>query len=425
MRLHLPAWAQNMRDPGVLPLRAPHGHPRAQGDWDAHFSHCLSTGGWTLVDSERSLWLSPCKTCALAIYVDDTLLGGPPQSAKDYMAAIGKLVDMGMVDNISRFLGTNYHLDFKGDLITVALFQPEYAALLLGRYKRDRNIDGPLKKVDTPIVMEDLEVQFGDEPGPGALQAATQIGGLLLLVRSSKPDMYFAVGFLSRYTNSCSPAAAKRLHRVMEFLESTLHHGVTWVIDAKDRQQLRAKFFVDADHGGCVETARSTQGFNFFLSGGRTKALLDSRSQRQDNTAKSTPEAEAVAGANCLQQSLPLLAAAEEMFNQSMPLDLLTDNDAARAAFNQGYSRKLRYLKKHQRVSLGFVKDVLDRFGFTGRVDSDRNNSDLHTKHLNKILFQRHCDDMGIRDCSQYLASIPKKGRAGEAKANKKRGQTW
>eukprot|EP00931_Biecheleriopsis_adriatica_P065039 TRINITY_DN3965_c1_g1_i1.p1 TRINITY_DN3965_c1_g1~~TRINITY_DN3965_c1_g1_i1.p1 ORF type:complete len:1301 (-),score=320.83 TRINITY_DN3965_c1_g1_i1:1146-5048(-) len=424
MRHHLPKWAQNMDDPVVLLLRALYGHPRAGGDWDAHFSQCLTNAGWTLIDSERSLWLSPCKTCVLAVYVDDTLLGGPPKEAKEHMAAIGKLVDMGMVDRISRFLGTNYHLDFRGSTVTVAFFQPEYAALLLTRYKRDRNIDGPLKHVDTPIVMEDLEVQFGDELGPGATQAATHIGGLLFLVRSSRPDMYFAVGFLSRYTNKWSLAAAKRLHRAMEFLESTLHHGVSWVIDMADRDCLRAQLFVDADHGGCVDTARSTQGFNFFLTGNNTKALLDSRSQRQDNTAKSTPEAEAVAGANCLQQATPLLAAAEEMFGSSLPLDLLTDNDAARAAFQQGYSRKLRYLKKHQRVSLGFVRDLMEKLGLVGRIDSDKNNSDVHTKPLSKVSFQKHCDDMGVKDCKEYLSSIPRRGRAGEAKATAKRGQT-
>ena len=76
------------------------------------------------------------------------------------------------------------------------------------------------------------------------------------------------------------------------------------------------------------------------------------------------------------------------------------DNDAANVSFTQGYSRKLRYMRKHQRVSLGFIKDGLDGTGGEVlRVDTDKNNSDLHTKPLGRVAFEKHREAMGVVQC--------------------------
>ena len=57
---------------------------------------------------------------------------------------------MGRVHPIGRFLGTNYKIGVAGDVVTVGITQPEYAALLVQRYKKDLGSTGPLKVVATP-----------------------------------------------------------------------------------------------------------------------------------------------------------------------------------------------------------------------------------------------------------------------------------
>ena len=95
LRHKLPEHARNMSDPVVRLLKALYGHPRAGGDWDHHFTQLLKGGGWNLIEDEKSLFLSPCGQCVLAIYVDDLLCGGPVKETHRYMDDISRLVRMG------------------------------------------------------------------------------------------------------------------------------------------------------------------------------------------------------------------------------------------------------------------------------------------------------------------------------------------
>ena len=64
------------------------------------------------------------------------------------------------------------------------------------------------------------------------------------------------------------------------------------------------------------------------------------------------------------------------------PPSLLTDYDAARAAMKNGYSHKMRYLKKTQRICLGFIGDAFQEACTVERVETDDNDADLHPKPL-------------------------------------------
>ena len=131
----------------------------------------------------------------------------------------------------------------------------------------DMGYAGPLRKVDTPITTGDVEDKLGDKPGRLVESALTHFGGLLYLARSSRPDLAYAVGFLTRYAANWSEAFDVRLKRVFEYLESTVDHGITWTLMRPDAGYMSMKVFCDADHGGCADTARSTTGWNAFFVG--------------------------------------------------------------------------------------------------------------------------------------------------------------
>ncbi|CAK0821170.1 unnamed protein product, partial [Prorocentrum cordatum] len=341
MRHHLPKRAMSRKDPVVRLLRALYGFPRSGGDWGAHFARALRNAGWKSVEGEKSLWISPCGMCVMVMYVDDLVLGGPERPARMHLDKVGRLVELGRLGPLKRFLCTQCAMQVKGGVAVVVFSHPEYTSLLIEHFKRQFNIGGPLKAAATPTAAEDLEAQCGHETGPGAKHAAMHIGGQLFLARSSRPDILFAVGFVSRYAAKWSNAAAKRLRRIFEYPESTLRYGIRWTIYNKDVHDIGLRVFVDADHGGCEETARSTSRWNVLAVGRNTSALIDWCSRRQGSTAKSAPEAEVVAGADALQASFPLWAAAEDIFNRDMFFHAHVDNDAAHVSFTQGYSRKL------------------------------------------------------------------------------------
>ncbi len=80
-----------------------------------------------------------------------------------------------------------------------------------------------------------------------------------------------------------------------------------------------------------------------------------------------------------------------------MLLKLHTDSESAESNFKSGYSRKLRYLRKHQRVSLGFIGGEVSSGNVEVlRTPTDTNNTDIHTKPLDRVKFRRHAEAMGM-----------------------------
>ena len=193
-----------------------------------------------------------------------------------------------------------------------------------------------------------------------------------------------------------------RRKRVFEYLVTTADHGITWTLMRPDAGYMSMTVFCDADHGGCADTARSTNGWNaFFVGSAGTQALVDWTSRRQAAAAKSTGEAEVVAGSECMGGAMPLAAAASDIFGETIPFELDTDSDSdsARVTFENGYSCKLRYLRKNQRISIAFVCVLEAIMGNVTRVDSKDNNADIHTKPLSAILFNEHKADLGVKWC--------------------------
>ena len=92
-----------------------------------------------------------------------------------------------------------------------------------------------------------------------------------------------------------------------------------------------------------------------------TVKIANLASRRQAATARSTGETEVVAGADCVHSTFPIAAVFEEFVSQQLLFQLCTDSNSARTVFVNGYSRKFRYIKKNQRVCLGFVSDSLEK----------------------------------------------------------------
>ncbi len=78
-------------------------------------------------------------------------------------------------------------------------------------------------------------------------------------------------------------------------------------------------------------------------------------------------------------------------------LQCLQDNVAAIRDMEVGYSKKLRYLRRHHRLSLGLLRDSLDREGVEGEhVVSAENTSDVMTKAQPKDAFNKCVVSMGM-----------------------------
>ena len=156
--------------------------------------------------------------------------------------------------------------------------------------------------------------------------------------------------------------------------------------------------YIDADHAGCSDTSRSTSGWAIYaIQSGGAVALLGWSSRRQQAVARSTGEAEVVAGGDALQYMLGYHPTIEHMFNRRLGSKVWTDSESARLSYNLGYSRKMRHLRKHHRVSVAFIKEALEQLGTkAARVDAADNPADIFTKPLPKSPFLKHVLGLGM-----------------------------
>lgn len=120
------------------------------------------------------------------------------------------------------------------------------------------------------------------------------------------------------------------------------------------------------------------------LTAQNTRLSLNWWSRLQGSTARSTPDAEVTAlDDSTFAGGLPLLTFFEYLTGTEIPFDALTDNEGARQVTESGASKRLAYMKRTQRVSIGALYECYQHPTRTiGRIESKKNGSDILTKPL-------------------------------------------
>ena len=309
---------------------------------------------------------------------------------------------------------------------TLDISQPGYTCMLIEQYRELFEFNGAFRSFKTPA--EDHDVSFlgtgpdADTVGAHAAGAPRLVGGLLYLVRCSRPDCSFVAGKLGRWTTRWTEGCEKVLHRLMCYLYHTRDHKLRMTGRDDVNSSMFIVAFTDADHAGEVATSHSTSGACLFImdTSCKMRCLIGWRSKKQNVTAFSTGEAEAVATAELVKTLLlPCLGT----FDNFMPLPALALGDASvvERCLQAGWSKNMRYLRKHQRVSISLLHDVFhgDRALATfGHTSSETNVAGIFTKALPVASVRKHVSFLGI----EQIASLPnseadtsKTDRGGEA----------
>ena len=90
------------------------------------------------------------------------------------------------------------------------------------------------------------------------------LGSVMWGQLATRPDLSFTVSLLSRFQANPGPEHWKALLHVVGYIKNTLDYGLTYSRDS----ELFPTAFVDADHGGCRDTYRSTSGYVFTMASG-------------------------------------------------------------------------------------------------------------------------------------------------------------
>ncbi|POM75106.1 Retrovirus-related pol Polyprotein, partial [Phytophthora palmivora] len=113
------------------------------------------------------------------------------------------------------------------------------------------------------------------------------VGALMHLMTSNRPDIAFAVGYVSHFMENPQVEHWIAVKRIFRYLQGTKSHGIRFSpgkdIDFQD--------FSDVDWAGDLSDRKSTSGYLFQVAGGP----ISWGSKKQSSVSLSTSEAEYIA----------------------------------------------------------------------------------------------------------------------------------
>nr|GEW54283.1 putative reverse transcriptase, RNA-dependent DNA polymerase, Gag-polypeptide of LTR copia-type [Tanacetum cinerariifolium] len=151
--------------------------------------------------------------------------------------------------------------------------------------------------------------------------------GRLLYLQATRPDVTYAVNFLSQFVSDPRQNHLEAAKRVLRYLKGTPRQGI--LLSCEGPTILTA--YCDLDWLGCPFTRRSRTGYLLLFSGG----AISWKTKKQSVVSRSSAEAEYRAMASTISEILWVRWLLKDMQVQlTTPTSLFCDNQAARHIVN-------------------------------------------------------------------------------------------
>ncbi|GKA74077.1 zinc finger, CCHC-type containing protein [Tanacetum coccineum] len=275
--------------------------------------------------------------------------------------------DMGDADII---LGIKIKRENKGIVIT----QSHYIEKILKKFNRE-----DCSPVSTPMdPVEKLKPNTGKPVDQ--LEYSRAIGCLMYAMTSTRPDIAYAVGRLSRFTSNPSRQHWKAITRVFKYLRGTKDYGLSYV-----GYPSVLEGYSDASWINHVEDSSSTSGWVFLLGGG----AISWASKKQTCITSSTMESEFVALAAAGKEAEWLRNLIHEIPiwpKPIAPISIRCDSAPTMArAYSQIYNGKSRHLGVRHSMVRELIRNGVISIEF---VRTQHNLADHLTKGLARDLLE-------------------------------------
>jgi hypothetical protein len=213
------------------------------------------------------------------------------------------------------------------------------------------------------------------------------IGSLMHLANLTRPDLAYAIGQVSRFSQNPGPKHWKGLKRILAYLRKTINHGILY---GGGSNELHG--YVDAEYAGDLENRRSTSGAVFILNSGP----ISWHSRRQTCVALSTTESEFIAAADGTKEAIWLRRLYSELGGPDVAMPLRCDNQGTIALI---HNPMFHQLTKHTNVRFFFVRDAQQE----GKIDinyieTESQLADIFTKALPVPRFEMLRQNLNIRE---------------------------
>ena len=129
--------------------------------------------------------------------------------------------------------------------------------------------------------------------------------GCLRYLTSTRPDILYRVGLISRYMEKPRSSHLKTAKRILHFVKGTTSYGLFY----SSSQNLEIIGYNDSDWAGSLKDRKNTTGFVFFMG----ETTFTWTSKKQSIVALSTCEAEYIVAASCVCHAIWLRKLMEDL----------------------------------------------------------------------------------------------------------------
>jgi transposase InsO family protein len=358
----------------VLRLRkALYGLRQAPRAWNAKLDATLRALGFTRCETEHALYVRRRGKFELivGVYVDDLIVtGARTADIVDFKRGMANRFRMSDLGALSYYLG----IEVKQGDSEMRLRQKAYAEKLVER----AGMAG-CKPCATPME-ERLKLSRNSTATKVDAKMYRSIVGGLRYLTHTRPDIAYAVGYVSRFMEDPREDHWTAVKRLLRYIKGTAEQGIVFPRGG-DKAAPRLIIFSDADMAGDIDGRRSTSGVLVFLG----PAPISWQSLKQKIVALSTCEAEYVAAATGACQGVWLRRLLEEIAGAQAPPMLRVDNQPAIALAKNPV---LHDRSKHIDVKFHFLRSCVDEGKIVIEfVDTNRQLADILTKSLGRLRF--------------------------------------
>jgi hypothetical protein len=317
----------------------------------------------------------------LGVYVDDLVVTGTSlEVITRFKAQMQSMFAMSDLGRLSFYLGIEVHQSST----CITLKQAAYAANLVE--KAGLTDCNPVHVPMEPRLKMSKESK---NPAVDATLYRSIVGSLRYLVHT-RPDITFAVGFVSRFMEAPTTEHWAAVKHLIRYIAGTLHFRCRYERVAGEPRLIG---YSDADYAGDIDDRRSTTGMVFLLRG----SAISWQSQKQKATALSSCEAEYMASTAAACQAVWLRRMLDELLGKKNgATTIFIDNKSAIQLCNNPVFHER---SKHIDTRFHFIREcVQDGKINVEYVPTGEQLADIMTKALPRPRFQELRRKLGIID---------------------------
>ena len=313
--------------------------------WNKKFVAFLIEFRFTCIDSDKCIFIGVVYgfIVYLALYVDDGLVISKSKYAIDKVLHELKCKFEITMGDVNEFIGMEVKRD--REKCTIKINQPEYIKKILAKFGMD--------DANSSYVPAEPGLYLNKNPKnvKSKIPYREAVGSLLFAARVTRPDIEYAVNYLSQFVDSHGQEHWQALKRIMRYLAGTIDFGIVYGSSGSNNK-FELKGFTDADYAGCLDTRRSRSGYVFTMN----DAPITWSSQRQPIVSLSTTEAEYIALTHATKEVIWLQRMLSELNIECITVPMYVDN---RSAINLAKNADFHKRTKHIDVRFHFVREIV------------------------------------------------------------------